>query len=66
MSLYHVMVHMNEYDVYGLPTKVWRPMRPTGGEPYVFNSKRKAEQMASMCYPDCGPGEVKVQEVYGG
>lgn len=29
----------------------WRSIRPTGGEPYRYNTKEEAERMLDMCYP---------------
>lgn len=40
----------------------WVDMRPTGGEPYQFLTKRDAKRMAAICYPD-HPNSVRVVRV---
>lgn len=39
---YIVEVQVTEYTASG-PQKVWKAMRPTGGAPYYFNTRREAE-----------------------
>lgn len=48
----------------------WRAVRPTGGDPYKYETKEEAEDMLRMCYPDQvreirlgGDPEVRVREV---
>jgi len=54
--MFEILIFVNEKEG-------WRAMRPTGGQPYQFETKEKALATGNMCYPD-GFGEtVKVKEV---
>lgn len=59
--------------MYGMQVKVynekthkmeWRWVRPTDGEPYVFETKQQAEQSLDLCYPlsDVAGDERRVKE----
>lgn len=41
---------------------VWRDVRPTGGQPYRYETREEAERMARFCY-DVDPSVVRVVEV---
>lgn len=41
----------------------WRDMRPTGGKPYRYATRREAENMAYICYGN-DPSICRVVEVW--
>ena len=41
----------------------WRDVHPTGGKPYIFDTKEKALEMRYMCYPEQSEREVRIFEV---
>lgn len=43
-------------------TKEWKRLRPTNGQPYVFESFQEAVKTAEMCYPD-NQDDVKIVKV---
>ena len=43
--------------------KVWRKVRPTGGAPYIYETRAEAERMLRMCYPLKLEDEARVIEV---
>ena len=45
------------------PVKVWRKVHPTGGKPYVYETRAEAERMLRMCYPLLLESEARVVEV---
>ncbi len=38
----------------------WRWLRPTGGKPYQYTERQKADEMRDMCYPDEPRSTVRV------
>ena len=45
----------------------FKSIKPTGGKPYQYETKRVAERMLRICYPDhvrgfYGPGQTRVIE----
>ena len=45
---------------------VWRPLRPTGGQPYTYETMAAAHQIMEMCYPDQVIGvDVRVNSLQG-
>jgi hypothetical protein len=38
----------------------WVWVRPTGGEPYQYETKAEAEKMLRICYDMCSPDQVRV------
>jgi hypothetical protein len=51
-----------ETRVNGVPVKEWKDVHPTGGQPYEYDTRREAEDMARMCYGN-DPSIVRVREV---
>ena len=41
----------------------WKKIRPTGGDPYVWETREEAANMRRICYPDQNPAEVRIIEV---
>lgn len=52
-----------EVLVYSNGKGVWKKMRPTNGEPYIFQTYDQALNTVNVCYPFCTEEEVKIVEI---
>ncbi len=43
--------------------KEWKSVRPTGGQPYQYETREEAQRTLEMCYADALVEEVRVIEV---
>jgi len=43
--------------------KEFKAVRPTGGIPYEYDTRKEAEDMAKMCYGSCDSDSVKIVKV---
>lgn len=48
---YRIEVLTKTVDKAGAIVEEWRPMRPSNGPPYVFETEKEAESIFNMCYP---------------
>lgn len=45
----------------GRPHETWKWVRPTGGQPYVFETEAAGLAAAKMCYPETPMSSVRIQ-----
>lgn len=49
---YGIEVYTRNPNARGIePVWSWKRLHPSGGEPYVFDTKEEAERACDMCYP---------------
>lgn len=63
MSQYVLEVEVRRWNEATRTMEVtWRPVRPTGGREYRFETRDKAERVRKMCYPHDYVG-TRIREV---
>lgn len=51
MSKFRIEVFVHDNPTEHVSPKVWKPMRPSGGEPYEWDTRAEAERQRDMSYP---------------
>ena len=41
----------------------WKKLKPTHGNPYLFDTKEKAIETTNICYPDSFGENIRIVEV---
>jgi hypothetical protein len=49
--VFKIEVLIKTVDSTGAVVEIWRPLRPSNGGPYVFETEKEAEAVFNMCYP---------------